>query len=66
MEKERPGSGEYVGALLLGFLKYVVKVCTFTSANFRAVCSVFLGPCKLLVEAISVIITYMRLIETAA
>ena len=54
-----------MGVLLLGFLKYVWKG-TFTPANFRAVCSVFLGPCKLLVEALSVFITYMRLIETAA
>ena len=38
----------------------------FIPADFRAVSSVFLGPCKLLVEVINVFITYMRLIETAA
>ena len=51
-----------MGALLV---RVRVRV-QFTSANFRAVCSVFLGPCKLVVEAISVFITYMRLKETAA
>ena len=55
-----------VGGGLTPRVPKVPRKGSFTPANFRAVCSVFLGPCKLLVEAISVFITYMRLIETAA
>ena len=61
---EEGGGGR--GALPLGFLRHLRCKGPFTPANFRAVCSVLLGPCKLLVKAISVFITYMRLIETAA
>ena len=65
MEKGTP-RGWGVGRGLTPRVPKVRCKGSFTPANFRAVCSVFLGPCKLLVEAISVFITYMRLIETAA
>ena len=64
MEKGTP-RGWGVGGGLTPRVPKVRCNGTFTPANFRAVWSVFLGLCKLLVEVISVFITYMRLIETA-
>ena len=65
MEKGTP-RGWGVGRGLTPRVPKVRCKGSFTPANFRAVCSVFLDQCKLLVEAISIFITYMRLIKTAA